>query len=136
MARVFELSVQLGPENTLFTVELWQSLRRRTSFKARIWESELFRLSPTFPQSKAGRPLHVSDDLVRVERPIPHFGFEYEEFSAKSVLAAVGVVSTGFTRFLNHALGIPEAVVPGKRGRDSRTKKPEEESKKPRKPST
>ena len=68
LVKTGEMEFQLGDETVRLTIEIFRNQAKPHDFYARIWDCELFRLQPTFPQDKKGKPKHKTDDPIRVER--------------------------------------------------------------------
>ena len=68
LVKTGEMEFQLGDETVRLTIEIFRNQAKPHDFYARIWDCELFRLHPTFPQGKKGEPAHWTDDPIRVER--------------------------------------------------------------------
>ncbi|HKQ92665.1 MAG TPA: hypothetical protein VJZ77_18540 [Blastocatellia bacterium] len=67
LVKVIELDITLGDVFSPIRIELFQDTERTDFFRCRVWELELFRMTPTFPMDE-GKPLHISDDVIQVER--------------------------------------------------------------------
>lgn len=68
LVKTGEMEFELGEETVRLTIEIFRNQAKPHDFYARIWDCELFRLQPTFPQSEKGEPKHKTDDPIRVER--------------------------------------------------------------------
>jgi hypothetical protein len=68
LVKAGEIEFQLDGEVVRLTIEIFRSDKKPHEFYARIWDCELFRLRPTFPQTQKGRPKLKTDDPIRVER--------------------------------------------------------------------
>jgi hypothetical protein len=104
--RVIELDVQLGEGTVTFRIELFQDTQRKRHYRARLWELELFRLRPTFPQDKSGRPKDIADDMLMAERSWS-LSEEYEGFMASSPDSALKFILKGLNERLEHWSGVP-----------------------------
>lgn len=81
--RTLEIDVELGGDPHVVRVELFRAAAEQGVYRARLWRSELFRLTPSFPRDEADRPTEVTDDAIFVEwaellEP------DYERFEAAS----------------------------------------------------
>ena len=88
-------------------MELFRDTERADHFRCHVWELELFRLTPSFPQDDNGLPAHITDDTIMVERGIAHQRLNYprEDIIASNVEAALEVVIDDLKRFLEHTTG-------------------------------
>jgi hypothetical protein len=69
LVKVIELDITLGDVFSPIRIEIFQDTERTDFFRCRVWELERFRLTPTFPMED-GKPLHISDDVIQVERSV------------------------------------------------------------------
>jgi hypothetical protein len=105
LVRVLEVDVRLGEDSWTSRIEIFKSLSEPDFYRARVSESEMFRLTPTFPQNENGEPEHRSDDTLFVERPFPHGPVALEGFRAESDQKAAEAVLLNLSAFLEHATG-------------------------------
>ncbi len=68
LVKVIELDITLADVFMPTRIEIFQDTERTDFFRCRVWELEHFRLTPTFPMDEGGKPLHISDDVIQVER--------------------------------------------------------------------
>ena len=104
LAEVVEVDVLLGDDSWSWRMEVFQAVGREDLFRYRAWELELFRLQPTFPQDEAGDPLHLSDDALLVNRPLPLALTGSDSFTTGSVAEAVDVALEDLRRTLEHVI--------------------------------
>jgi hypothetical protein len=52
-------------------IELFQNIEDSLEFRCRVWQQELFRMTPTFPMDENNDPEHISDEHIFVERGVP-----------------------------------------------------------------
>ncbi len=109
LPEVVEVDVLLGDDSWAWRLEVFQAVNRGDLFRYRAWELELFRLQPSFPQDEAGDPLHLSDDALLVNRPLPLELPGSENFTADSVAEAVDVAIKDLRRTLEHIVADREA---------------------------
>jgi hypothetical protein len=76
----------------------WKCLSDARQFRARAFEYESFRLTPTEPQDEEGRPEDVSYDGLAAERSFSWLDQCSEPFQADSVDEAVQLVLADFER--------------------------------------
>ena len=113
MVKVVELDLQLAEDAWSVRIEIMQDTEASDRFRCHVWEQETFRLTPTFPQNRQGRPCEISDDRLLVERGIAHRRIAYprEDILAADANAALEVVLQDLQRFLRHACGEDDARV-------------------------
>src|SRR5215475_13377140 len=101
-AKTVELDIQFGDNSWSIRIELLQDTEVKDHFRCHVWELELFRLTPTFPQDKNGQPAQVSDDALMVDRGIPHSRIAYptEDIVAADADAALAIVLDDLKRYL------------------------------------
>jgi len=83
--KVIELDITLGDDFIPTRIEIFRDTERTDFFRCRVWELEHFNLTPTFPMDEDGKPLHISSDIVQVERSTTYRIFNnlsYEGFVA------------------------------------------------------
>lgn len=91
LVKTFEFDVVLPEESFKARVELFQNIERRTHYRINLWQTELFRLMPTFPQDVNGTPLHNTDDLISVARSLTPVNMNYEKFTANNLDEAIDI---------------------------------------------
>jgi len=104
VVKATESELVLGDESFRIKVELTRSRTRPSSFRANIWAAELYRIQSTFPQTK-GRPAHrPSDELICVSwtSVLRRCG---EQFQARSVARAEGMILSELAAWLRHSRG-------------------------------
>ena len=106
LVKTLELDLEFGDERGWTTrIELFQDTEREDQFRCRVWELEMFRMTPTSPMDASGQPLHVCDDVIMVHRGIPRgevASLMHEPFNAASVEAALEMVFQDLKNFLEH----------------------------------
>ena len=104
LIKTLELDVQLGADSWSIRIELFRDIETKGRFRCHVWELELFRLTPTFPQDKDNEPAHISDDVLMVDRGIARSRIAYpkEDIVAPDVNAALEIVLDDLKRFLEH----------------------------------
>lgn len=105
LVKVLELDIVLGDDLIPVRIEILQDSARNDFFRCRIWELEHFRLVPTFPMDEDGKPLHISDDVIQVERSSSYQIFnklEYRGFVATNAEAAMQMVMDDLKSYLEH----------------------------------
>jgi hypothetical protein len=107
LVRVVETDIQFGDHAWTYRIELLRNTEDETRFRCHVWETEMFRLMPSFPRDDKDEPAHVSDDTLMVERPIPRSQVEYpsEDIVALDADAALEIVLADLRRFLEHSTG-------------------------------
>ncbi len=105
LVQTVEFDIQLGDQSWTTRIEILQDTARSDHFRARVWESELFRLTPTFPQDPPGYPAEQADDILQVDRGIGHNYQDYRDFVAPSADAALRRVIADFEQFLARVSG-------------------------------
>jgi hypothetical protein len=71
LVKTVELDIRFGDDSWLIRIELLPHTEAKGRFRCHVWERELFRLTPRFPQDESGQPARVSDDALMVDRGIP-----------------------------------------------------------------
>jgi hypothetical protein len=109
LARVVEVDIQLGDDSPTFRIELFRNTESADRFRCHVWELEMFRLKPTFPQNGANEPARVSDDVLMADRGIPRSQISYprEDIIAPDIDAALEIVLNDLKAFLEHATTEP-----------------------------
>ena len=107
LVKTVELDLRLGDNSWSIRIELLQDTEVKERFRCHIWELELFRLTPTFPQDENGQPAHISDDALMVGRGIPHSVIDYprEAIIAADADAALGIVLDDLKQCLKRITG-------------------------------
>jgi hypothetical protein len=108
LVKVIELDITLGDVFIPTRIEIFQDTERTDFFRCRLWELELFRLTPTFPMEEGGKPLHISDDVIQVERSATRSRFRdlsYEGYAAADADAALQKIIDDLKSFLEHVTG-------------------------------
>src|SRR5262249_20291677 len=105
LIKTLELDVQLGDDSWSIRIEIFKDTETNGRFRCHVWELELFRLTPTFPQGKDNEPAHSSDDVLMVDRGIARSRIAYpkEDIVAPDADAAIEIVLDDLKRFLEHA---------------------------------
>ncbi|HLL16227.1 MAG TPA: hypothetical protein VK388_14275 [Pyrinomonadaceae bacterium] len=109
LVRTLELDLRFGENGWTTRIELFQDTEREDRFRCRVWELEMFRLTPTSPMDENGQPEHVCDDVLMVHRGIPRgevASLMHETFTAPGVEAALEMVMTDLKNFLEHVTRI------------------------------
>ncbi|MCI0524671.1 MAG: hypothetical protein L0Y75_05340 [Acidobacteria bacterium] len=108
LVKVIELDITLGDDFIPTRIEIFQDTKRRDFFRCRVWELEYFNLTPTFPMDENGKPLHISSDVVQVERSTSYCIFNnlsYDGFAATDADAALQKIIDDLKSFLEHVTG-------------------------------
>ena len=127
---VYECDIDVGENPYPCRIELFQSASNVKLFRARVWEIELCRITPRLPQSPSGKPLHVSDDLLLLERT-GRLSRRYDSIQARDPREALQVVFKDLIAKLEEWTG--ELAKPAsRRRRRNRVRAPA--TKNPRKP--
>ena len=84
LVKTGEMEFDLGGETVRLTIEVFKNQAKPFDYYARIWDCELFRLQPTFPQSKKGKPKQTTDEPIRVERSPQFLAREFMAGNVKS----------------------------------------------------
>ena len=103
LARVVEVDLALGEESWSERIEIWQDSEDSTRFRCRFWETEPFRLIPSFPRDEQGEPAHQTEDTLLVERSLTGQGITLEPFHAATIEEAVTIALGDLRRFIEHA---------------------------------
>jgi len=104
LAKKLIVDIELNEPHT-FTVEIYINTDDQKQFRARIYEKELFRLTPSFPRDDDHNPKEESDDDLNVERHMPFMGFDYETFTAESIDDAQNMIISGIRKYVAHSTG-------------------------------
>jgi hypothetical protein len=102
-----EIDLDLGEHKLPLRIELFQSEENDTVFRARLWQTELFRLKPTIPTSEEDP---YCDDLLLLQRSLGKESFDYGFFSAYDPRDALELVLKDLSRFLEHLSGQAASV--------------------------
>jgi hypothetical protein len=109
LVRTIELEIQLSDEDSWTTrIELFRDTEQSNLYRCRVWELELFRLTPSFPRNEQNEPAHVTDDTIMVERGIAHSEIASrlnKSFDAPSIEGALEMIVEDLKKFLEHATG-------------------------------
>ena len=108
LAKTVELDIRFNEDAWTARIELFRDTQREGWFRCRVWESEMFRLTPSFPRDDAGEPAHVTDDTIMVERGLARSRLAsrlHEGFAAADVDAALGMVLEDLKDYLEHVTG-------------------------------
>ena len=104
LLRTVEVDLQMGDDLYSCRIELYRDTEDPGYYRAHVWELEHFRLKPTFPQTRAGRPKDISDDLLLAERATQLTG-RYRRFNASSPKAALDIVISDLRGRIEHWTG-------------------------------
>jgi len=108
LVKVIELDITLGDVFIPTRIEIFQDSERTDFFRCRVWELELFHLTPTSPMDENGKPLHISSDVIQVERSATYRIFRdlsYEGYVAADADAALQKIIDDLKSFLEHVTG-------------------------------
>lgn len=108
LVKTVELDIRFNEDAWTARIELLRDTEREGWFRCRVWESEMFRLTPTFPRDAAGGPAHITDDTIMVERGIARSRIASglnEGFAAPDVDAALAMVLEDLKGHLEHVTG-------------------------------
>ena len=107
LVKVAETDIRFGDHAWTYRIELLRDTEDAGRFRCHVWETELFRLTPSFPRDENGQPAHVSDDTLMVERSIPRSRIKYpsEDIVAPDADAALEIVLTDLRKYLEHSTG-------------------------------
>lgn len=85
-------------------IELFEDSENAGRFRCHLWEREMFRMTPSFPQDHRGRPNEISDDELLAERSTQLTG-DYQDFTAPAAEAALAKVLDDLAARLEHWTG-------------------------------
>ena len=105
LVKTVELDIQLRDHSWTTRIELFRDTEKEGYFRCHVWETELFRLTPSFPQDEKNEPAHICDDILMAYRGIAHSEIAsrmHEPFRAADAEAAMGMVIEDLKRFLEH----------------------------------
>jgi hypothetical protein len=109
LVKTVELDIRMSDEDAWTTrIEFFRDTERPNRFRCRVWESELFRLTPSFPRNGADEPAHISDDTIMVERGLTGSDIAsilHEPFEAANIEAALEMIWADLRKFLEHSTG-------------------------------
>jgi len=107
VVKTVELDIRFDDNSRSVRIELLQGAEVKNHFRCHVWELELFRLTPTFPQDEDGQSAQISDDVLMVDRGIPRSRIAYprEDIIAADADAALGIVLEDLKRYLKHVTG-------------------------------
>src|SRR4051794_35762590 len=106
LVKVVELDIELGDrsEHSWTTrIELFQDTEQLDRYRCRVWESEMFRLTPSFPRDEKNEPAHITDGTILVVRGIARSEIASllnKPFIATSAEAALEMVVHDLKNFL------------------------------------
>ena len=86
-------------------IELLQDTEQADQFRCHVWGLELHRLTPSFPRDENGRPAHVTDAPIFVERGMDHSRINYPQEVIIAPDSALETVVGDLKRFLEHVTG-------------------------------
>jgi hypothetical protein len=112
LIKTFEFDIEsdneeLENESLEFKIELLQNLEDPEHFRFRIYETELFRMHPSFPRDEKEQPLHVTTEILWTERTLAGLRYKKQEFRAKEVSEAVDIILSEIDSVYRHLLMIP-----------------------------
>lgn len=109
LVKTVEPDIQFGDNAWSTRIELFRDTESADRFRCRVWELELFRLTPGFPRDSNNLPSHTTNDTIMVERGVARQLIEYprEDIIAANVEAALEIVINDVGRFLEHVTGEP-----------------------------
>jgi hypothetical protein len=105
LVKVVEVDLQFGEDFCPTRIEIFKDTERPDHFRCRAWEMEFFRLTPTFPQGNNSEPLHISDDILAVQRDLPHTEIDHDDFVASNAEEALKFFIQGLTKYVEHTTG-------------------------------
>lgn len=109
LVKTVELDIRISDDDAwTMRIELFRDMERPDRFRCRVWESELFRLTPSFPRNDADEPAHITDDTIMVERGLTGSDIAsilHEPFEAASIEAALEMIWADLRKFLEHSTG-------------------------------
>jgi hypothetical protein len=107
LVKTVELDIRLGDNSWSIRIELLQATEAKDHFRCHVWELEMFRLTPTFPQDERGQPSHISDDALMVDRGIvgSRIAYPTEDIVAVDVDAALAIVLDDLKQYLERVTG-------------------------------
>jgi hypothetical protein len=109
LVKVVEIDISMSDEDSWINrIELFQDSEQAGRFRCRVWESELFRLTPSFPRDQKNEPADVTYDAILVERGIGQSEIAstlHEPFTAESVEAALEMVIRDLKNYLEAVTG-------------------------------
>lgn len=109
LVKTIELDIQLRDDDSWTTrIELFRDTEQSNHYRCRVWEHELFRLTPSFPRNEKNEPAHVTDDSIMVERGIAHSEIASKlnkPFESPSIEAALEMIVEDLKKFLEHVTG-------------------------------
>jgi hypothetical protein len=107
LVKTVELDIRFGDNSWSIRIELLQATEVKDHFRCHVWELELFRLTPTFPQDENGQPARISDDMLMVDRGIvgSRIAYPKEDIIAADVDAALAIVLDDLKQYLMRVTG-------------------------------
>lgn len=101
LMRTIEFDIEIVDDRFSIRVELFRSTTDLHIFRARLWRSEMYRLTPVFPQDPAtGEPAVDSADASVFMESEAWLSDDYREFRADNPESALQVVLGDFRRWL------------------------------------
>lgn len=107
LVKLLEVDLSGGDDSWTERIEIWEDTEDSTRFRCRFWQSEPFRLTPSFPRNEQGQPAHHTDDILLVERNFTGQTVTLEPFPAANVDAAVAIALGDLKRFIEHTTKEP-----------------------------
>ena len=109
LVKSVEVDIELSDEHSWTSrIEILRDTEDPNSFRCRVFESELFRLTPSFPRNDSNQPVHVTDETLFVERGIARSEIASrmnKSFRAVDADAAIELVIRDLKAFLKHVTG-------------------------------
>jgi hypothetical protein len=107
LVKTIEVDIQLGEDSWTTRVELLRNTEKSDHFRCRVWELELYRLTPSFPRDENNLPAHITDSPIFVERGIANSRIKYphEDVVTPDADSALQIVLGDLKRFLEHVTG-------------------------------
>jgi len=105
LVKTIETDIDFENDSWSIRIELFRDTENIEYYRCHVWELELFRLTPTFPNDDSDSPKEITDDILMVDRGIAHSKIDYKRFKANSVDEAVEKIIDDLKCFLEHVTG-------------------------------
>jgi hypothetical protein len=109
LVKSVEVDIEFSDEHSWTSrIEILRDTEDPNCFRCRVFESELFRMTPSFPRNESHEPAHVTDETLFVERGIARSEIASrmnKSFRAIGVEEAIELVISDLTSFLEYVTG-------------------------------
>ena len=100
LVETYEFQVEIGEDEWPTRVELFEAINKPNTYRARIWQTEFFRIQPTFSHDDKSDPKHEpSDEEIQIDQNSLLAG-DFSQFTAKNREDALNKVVNAMSEHL------------------------------------